>query len=169
MRLIIASYKTRHEIYNAIWKEWRINPHLLRPWSTSKIWLEISYADFVSSAVCHEHYDHPNNLKIESDAFCASGLVVVWFILWGKGSGKQDLRVVMGWSFLFQVFERLPLLLIQALRWRGWGEWRMRAVVAVQESCVLDVSIGNSMICSDIWHKYHEWYFEIVIRNFTSR
>ena len=28
--------------------------------------------------------------------------------------------------------------------------------------------IGNSMICSDIWHKYHEWYFKIVIRNFTS-
>ena len=25
------------------------------------------------------------------------------------------------------------------------------------------------MICSDIWHKYHKWYFEIVIRNFTSR
>ena len=23
--------------------------------------------------------------------------------------------------------------------------------------------------CSDIWHKYHEWYFETVIRNFTSR
>ena len=30
------------------------------------------------------------------------------------------------------------------------------------------VRIGNSMICSDIWHKYHKWYFEIVIRNFTS-
>ena len=30
------------------------------------------------------------------------------------------------------------------------------------------VSIGNSMICSDIWHKYHEWYFEIVIRNFET-
>ena len=29
--------------------------------------------------------------------------------------------------------------------------------------------IGNSMICSDIWHKYYEWYFEIVIHNFTSR
>ena len=27
------------------------------------------------------------------------------------------------------------------------------------------ICIGNSMICSDIWHKYHEWYFEIVIRN----
>ena len=24
------------------------------------------------------------------------------------------------------------------------------------------------MICSGIWHKYHEWYFEIVIHNFTS-
>ena len=28
------------------------------------------------------------------------------------------------------------------------------------------LGIGNSMICSDIWHKYHEWYFEIVIRNY---
>ena len=25
--------------------------------------------------------------------------------------------------------------------------------------------IGNSMICSDIWHKYHEWYFKIIMRN----
>ena len=30
------------------------------------------------------------------------------------------------------------------------------------------IFIGNSMICSDIWPKYHEWYYEIVIRNFTS-
>ena len=29
--------------------------------------------------------------------------------------------------------------------------------------------MGNNMICSDIWHKYHKWYFKIVIRNFTSR
>ena len=27
------------------------------------------------------------------------------------------------------------------------------------------ISIGNSMICSDISHKYHEWYFKIVKRN----
>ena len=26
------------------------------------------------------------------------------------------------------------------------------------------ISIGNSVICSDIWHKYHEWYFKIVTR-----
>ena len=30
------------------------------------------------------------------------------------------------------------------------------------------ICIGNSMICSDIWHKYYEWYFKIVTRNFTS-
>ena len=31
------------------------------------------------------------------------------------------------------------------------------------------IRIGNSLICGDIWHKHHEWYFKIVIRNFTSR
>ena len=42
----------------------------------------------VSSAVCHELYDHPNNLQIESDGFCGSGLVVMGFVLWEEGSGK---------------------------------------------------------------------------------
>ena len=33
---------------------------------------------------------------------------------------------------------------------------------AVLEEIISDeISIGNSMICSDIWHIYHEWYFEI--------
>ena len=32
-----------------------------------------------------------------------------------------------------------------------------------------EVGRGNSMICSHIWHKYHERYFKIVQRNFTSR
>ena len=49
-----------------------------------------------SSAVCHELYDHPNNLRIESDAFCASGLVVMEFLLWEEGLGKQDLSLVEG-------------------------------------------------------------------------
>ena len=31
------------------------------------------------------------------------------------------------------------------------------------------ISIGDSMICSDIWQKYNERYFEIVVRNFRSR
>ena len=38
--------------------------------------------------------DHPNYLQIESDAFCASGIVVMGFLLWEEASGKQDLRVV---------------------------------------------------------------------------
>ena len=29
-----------------------------------------------------------------------------------------------------------------------------------------EICIGNSMICSDNWHKYHEQYFKIVIHNF---
>ena len=32
-----------------------------------------------------------------------------------------------------------------------------------------NVSTGNSTVCSDIWHEYHERYFETVKRNFTSR
>ena len=28
------------------------------------------------------------------------------------------------------------------------------------------ICMGNSMIWSDVWHKYHVWYFEIVIGNF---
>ena len=60
--------------YTTICQEWKsINPHLLRPWSSCKVW--ISYAD-VSKAVWHELYDHPNNSQIESDAFCALGLDV---------------------------------------------------------------------------------------------
>ena len=31
-----------------------------------------------------------------------------------------------------------------------------------------EICVGNSMICIDIWHKYHEWYFQIVIRNLSQ-
>ena len=31
------------------------------------------------------------------------------------------------------------------------------------------ICIGNTMIFSDIWNKYHECYLEILLRNFTSR
>ena len=34
---------------------------------------------------------------------------------------------------------------------------------------MVTICIGNSMICSDIWYKYHECYFKIVLHNFTSR
>ena len=42
-------------------------------------------------------------------------------------------------------------------------------ILAGLKKIVSYISIGNSMSCSDVWHKYHEWYFKIVIRNFTSR
>ena len=71
-----------------------INLHLLRPWSTCKVW--ISHAD-VSSAVWYELYDHPNNLQIESRAWERGRWNergrAIW--LWCKGLGttketKQD-------------------------------------------------------------------------------
>ena len=112
--------------YTAICKGWELIIHFLRPWSTCKVW--ISYSD-VSSAVCHELYDHPNNLQIESDAFCASGPVVKGFLLWEEESGKQDLSVVEGCDFLVR-FLRGSHVLIQVLRWRGWGEWRMPSLLS---------------------------------------
>ena len=46
-----------------------------------------------------------------------------------------------------------------------WRRWRT-VTSALNMVAILDfISVGNSMICSDIWHKYQEWYFEIVIRN----
>ena len=41
--------------------------------------------------------------------------------------------------------------------------------VVKQQINYLYICKGNSMICSDIWHKYHECYFKIVLHNFTSR
>ena len=40
------------------------------------------------------------------------------------------------------------------LRRHGWTKLK------IVRDCIC---IGNSMICSDIWHKYYSWYFEIVI------
>ena len=114
--------------YTAICKEWKlISLHLLRPWSTCKVW--ISYAD-ISSAVWHELYDHPNNLQTESDALSASGLVVTGFLLWEEGSGKQDLRVVGWWGEAFFVRFLRDNVLIQVLRWRAWGELRMLSLLS---------------------------------------
>ena len=42
--------------------------------------------------------------------------------------------------------------------------WYSSSFQALSLSCYI-ICIGNSMISSDIWHKYHKWYFKIVIRN----
>ena len=51
----------------------------------------------------------------------------------------------------------------------GLTVYAVRTVTAGSLILRLSIRIGNSMISSDIWHKYHELYFKIVIRNFTSR
>ena len=42
------------------------------------------------------------------------------------------------------------------------GEDIKRSYFGVKRTiqCRRLISIGKSMICSDIWHKYHEWYFQ---------
>ena len=41
------------------------------------------------------------------------------------------------------------------------AKWEISRLKAFERK----ISIGNSLICSDIWHKYHEWYFKIVLHN----
>ena len=76
--------------------------HLLPPWNICKFGLEISYGELVSF-VCHEHHQHdPNNLKIECDAFCVSGLGDGVSTV--GGGVRKGGTVVRG--FLYQVFVR---------------------------------------------------------------
>ena len=53
--------------------------------------------------------------------------------------------------------------------WSDWFALQGQDSYWMSLGIILRISIGNSMICSDIWHKYHELYFNIVIRDFTSR
>ena len=70
--------------------------HLLPPWNICKFGLEISYGELVSF-VCHEHHQHdPNNLKIECDAFCVSGLGDGVSTV--EGEVRKGGTVVTGWG-----------------------------------------------------------------------
>ena len=64
----------------------------------------------------------------------------------GGGAGKQDLRVVIDWSFLFQVFVIAACVNLSATLKGSRGE--ENAAIAVQESCVLDVKSGTVLIIS---------------------
>ena len=76
---------------------------------------------------------------------------------WGKGSRKSNIEDL---DIKYPIFFKTTVFQIEAT-----GNFknlkRMQKISAI--------SIGNSIIWSDIWHKYHEWYFKIVIQNFTSR
>ena len=38
----------------------------------------------------------------------------------------------------------------------GWGKFYFHFYCLLLSERVFSICIGNSMICSDIWHKYHE-------------
>lgn len=90
-------------------------------WNICKFGLEISYGDLVSF-VCHEHHQHdPNNLQIECDAFCVSGLGDGVSTV--GGGVRKGGAVVRG--FLYKDFGRWLPVLNQVLRWRGKEELRL--------------------------------------------
>ena len=63
---------------------------------------------------------------------------------WEEGSGKQDLRVVVGWGFF--VWE-IAACVNSGVTLKGFRRVE-NAVVAVEESCVLDVKSGTVLIIS---------------------
>ena len=81
-------------------------------WNICKFGLEISYGDLVSF-VCHEHHQHDlNNLQIECDAFCVSGLGDGVSTV--GGGVRKGGAVVRG--FLYKDFVRWLPVLNQVLR-----------------------------------------------------
>ena len=69
------------------------------------------------------------------------------FLLWEEGSGKQDLRVVIDWSFLFQVFCEIAACVNLSVTLKG-SRGEENASVAVEESCMLDIKSGTVLIIS---------------------
>ena len=67
------------------------------------------------------------------------------------------------------VFLSLPskLSIFSRERSKPWENMLASPLLCISQKRV--ICIGNSMICSDIWHKYHEWYFEIVIGEWNLR
>ena len=104
-----------------------------------------------------------------------------WYMGRGKGGGGGGRVLMELLPFSFDVLQYLEMIFPSVgSRWSSlqdiWGiflGWwrRWRTVTSARNMvAILDfISVGNSMICCDIWHKYHEWYFEFGIRNFTSR
>ena len=77
---------------------------------------------------------------------------------------RLTINLISTFCTQFQLFalKKIQLSALFGINWRAVSQW------ACWSFCMYTISIGNSMICCDIWHKYLVWYFEIVIRNFTS-
>ena len=70
-------------------------------------------------------------------------------------------RVLITWLFEFITITTCSILYYSSDMLKGYvaveGENISKAVSKLPHIKYW-ISIGNSMICSDIWHKYHEWY-----------
>ena len=90
------------------------------------------------------------------DFLASTTRVYILHFRWTKGMATVGSAIVCDYmeTVLFAIVDRLRSYENQPL------------VFQCNDNCIC---IGNSMICSDIWHKYQEWYFKIVLHNFTTR
>ena len=63
--------------------------------------------------------------------------------------------------------EHFFFVLNRRYRYLGISLGILLLIYSKPESNNKNISVGNSIICCDIWHKYHEWYFKIVIREMS--
>ena len=98
---------------------------------------------FFQTYVNLKQYDHSLYANVND-------LKAMWLYSWYWAEGSYH-RLTSQPKFCL-------LLLLLLLLW----------VVVVVVVVVVVIQVIAWFLC-DIWHKYHEWYFEIVVRNFTSR
>ena len=95
----------------------------------------------------------PKTPRVTCGVIPVNWVILYWYAC--GANGRTIGRTLFGWMD-YQIFLGMGL--------------RSRALWSSAISLlIIQTSIGNSMICSDIWHKYHERYFKIVMRNFTKR
>ena len=121
------------------------------------------------------HKYHEWYFKIVIHNFIPSFLLTIWAVIFyvllnlvtvltvciGNSMICSDLswHKYHEWYFKIVIHNFIPSFLLTI--------WAVIFYVLLNLVTVLTVCIGNSMICSDLsWHKYHEWYFKIVIHNF---
>ena len=120
------------------------------------------------------------NIILELGMYSFSPSYYNYVLVIKMSTANKDIKWLNRYLLIFFKFGNKSLSIpCISTRSKSMVYWSPFYVVFIQQCCwtfnnivlnfVFAISIGNSVICSDICHKYHEWYFEIVIRNFTSR
>ena len=133
-------------------------------------WIFIAKKDFKRSIHLLEKYWWPNHSHVQQFAWTDSvhmqyNLCEVWVKVFRRWKRTKKRFFILNFGkltpyfctksicsaikmFLFLVHHVSRYVLHSSHAWRDWK--------------LIIVSIGNSMICSDIWHKYHKWFLKLL-------